>query len=241
MKQRVVINGQHSEWSNIVAGVPQGSVLGPLLFVVYINDIVTNIRGNIKLFADDTALYVDVDRTEEGEAILNADLESVRMWAKQWLVDFNSKKTVAMKVSLKTKPNPNPKLNLNDSQLQIVSSHKHLGLRFSSKLQWRDHIKCIADTANSRLVMLKRLRTRLDRRTLEILYKSFIRPTLEYGSIVWDNCDEESKNMLDKIELEAARVVSRRIKGTHHQALYDEVGWETLRSRREQHKLLLYH
>ena len=64
---------------------------------------------------------------------------------------------------------------------------------------------------------------------------------MEYGSIVWDNCDDECKNILDKIELEAARVVTGGIKGTHHQALYDEGGWKNLRSRKEQHKLFLYH
>lgn len=98
------------------------------MFIIYINDIVDNVGGNIKLFADDTALYVDVENTLEGETILNADLKSIENWSKQWLVDFNPRKTVAMKVSLKTRPIPDPVLNFNDSQLQIVASHKHLGL-----------------------------------------------------------------------------------------------------------------
>lgn len=182
-----------------------------------------------------------MENTLEGETILNADLKSIENWSKQWLVDFNPRKTVAMKVSLKTRPIPDPVLNFNDSQLQIVASHKHLGLEFNNKLNWRDHITTIATKANRKLDNLKRLRFKLDRKTLEVLYKSFIRPTIEYANIVWDNCDDECKLMLEKVQLDAARIVTGGIKGTSHRALYKESGWESLQTRRDRQKILLYH
>lgn len=240
-KQRVTLSGQHSNWSCIKAGVPQGSVLGPLLFIVYINDIVDNIKGNIKLFADDTALYIDVDNTNQGEIIMNADLQTIGQWASQWLVNFNPRKTVAMKLSLKINPNPDPVLYFENEQLEMVTHHKHLGLEFSNKLSWHNHINTLVTKANQKLGLIKQLKWKLNRKTLEVLYMSFIRPSIEYGSIVWDNCDDESKQLLDKIQIEAAKVVTGAIKGTHHDALLAEVGWESLSKRRERQKLLLYH
>ena len=95
-KQKVVLPNAESNWSHINAGVPQGSILGPLLFLIFINDIVKDIHANIRLFADDTSLYVVVDNPVNAAAILNSDLERINKWAKTWLVCFNPKKTESM-------------------------------------------------------------------------------------------------------------------------------------------------
>ena len=98
-RQRVVLNGQASEWTVVEAGVPQGSILGPLLFLLYINDIVNEIRSNIRLFADDTSLYIIVDTPDNAAEIMNTDLHSIYRWSEEWLVDFNASKTFTMTVS----------------------------------------------------------------------------------------------------------------------------------------------
>ena len=92
-RQRVVIKGQSSEWGTISTGVPQGSVLGPLLFLVFINDIVDIVHSEIKVFADDTSLYLTVDNPITAAASLNIDLSSIDDWFKQWLISFNALKT----------------------------------------------------------------------------------------------------------------------------------------------------
>ena len=92
-KQRVIINGQHSNWAQIHAGVPQGSILGPLLFIIYIDDIIENIESNIFLFADDTSLLESITDPLLSFAKLNRDLSKLNEWAKQWLVTFNPLKT----------------------------------------------------------------------------------------------------------------------------------------------------
>ena len=91
-KQRVVINGQVSEWLSVFAGVPQGSILGPLLFLIYINDTVKNLGCSIRLFADDTSLYIIVDSPDGAAYHLNVDLNMISTWADAWLVAFNTGK-----------------------------------------------------------------------------------------------------------------------------------------------------
>ena len=92
--QRVLINGQHSNWNKINAGVPQGSVLGPLLFLVFINDITYVIKHcQIRIFADDTCLFITVDNRNEAARLINEDLQAIEIWAEQWLVRFSTPKT----------------------------------------------------------------------------------------------------------------------------------------------------
>jgi hypothetical protein len=239
-KQKVVLNGQASTYSDIRAGVPQGSVLGPLLFLIYINDIVDNVNGNIKLFADDTVLFIDVDKDDTAKEVLQQDLQALLDWSNQWLVKFNSTKTVQMKMSLK-KCVTIPELLMGNSKLENMESHKHLGLTISNNLSWKKHINNICIRANRQLDIMKRLKYSVDRRTLEIVYFSFIRPLLEYGSVIWDNCDQIDATLIENVQLDAGRVVSGAIRGTSHDAIYRELGWEPLKIRRERQQILLFH
>ena len=92
----MTFSGVKSYWNSLKAGVPKGSILGPLLFLLYINDIVKDIGSNIRLFADDTSLYIVVEDPTLAAELLNADMEKVARWAKQWLVSFNPLKTESL-------------------------------------------------------------------------------------------------------------------------------------------------
>ena len=111
-KQRVVLPGAASSWQNIKAGVPQGSILGPLLFLIYINDIVEDIHSSIRLFADDTSLYIIVDNPLVAANTLNADLTKLHTWASKWLVTFNPSKSESIIFSRKRNRPIHPPLNM---------------------------------------------------------------------------------------------------------------------------------
>ena len=112
--QRVIVNGQVSEWSSVTAGVPQGSVLGPLLFLIYINDIVNTVSHcEIRMFADDTCLFLEVDDRDAAAALINEDLNSIYKWSKSWLIQFSPPKTKSLTISNKTDRLLNPVLEFN--------------------------------------------------------------------------------------------------------------------------------
>ena len=134
-QQRVIINGNESSWGDILAGVPQGSVLGPLLFLVYINDICTDINSEIRLFADDTTIFIFVDNPEESAVIINNDLAKMSEWAKKWLVNFSPSKTKALLISSKNDAAVHPPLVFDGTILEEISNHKHLGLTLQDDLQ----------------------------------------------------------------------------------------------------------
>ena len=187
-KQRVVHANSTSNWSSINAGVPQGSILGPLLFLIYINDIISNINANIRLFADDTSLYIIVDTPENAAEILNNDLDTIHNWSKTWLVTFNPSKTESMLFSKKRIKPLHPPLFMNQIAIDHLQSHKHLGITLSSDAKWNIHISMILKKAWQRIGLLRSLKCILSRASLERMYVSFVRPILEYGDVLWDNC-----------------------------------------------------
>ena len=232
--------GGSSTWVSINAGVPQGSILGPLLFLIYINDIVKDINSIIRLFADDTSLYIIVDSPEEASQIINQDLVRISAWAEKWLVSFNPNKTEYILLSRKLNKPVHPPVIMNNQVITEVESHKHLGVTFESSGTWHKHMQLITTKAWQRIHIMRKLKFRLDRKALETIYMAFIRPILEYADVVWCNITKYEEDELEKIQLEAARIVTGTTKLVSTENLYKETGWETLSSRRRQHKLTLY-
>ena len=219
------------------------SVLGPLLFLIFINDITHVIRHcNIRLFVDDTCLFIEVEDTAEAAAALNKDLEHIQSWADKWLVTFSPPKTKEMLITTKA-PREQPPLSLNNQPITVVESHKHLGVTLSNNLSWRKHAEEIAKKANKCLGILRPLKFKLDRSSLETMYKSFIRPVLEYADIIWDipNPHRHDLDLLEKVQLNAARLVTGATARCSSEELYKEVGWETLAKRRQFHRSAMMH
>ena len=196
-KQRVhvVIEGVHSDWRSIEAGVPQGSVLGQLLFLIYINDLLNSVNSNCFSFADDSFLLEEVQSPHASALMLNNDLASISSWANQWLVTMNETKTKSMVFSLKRDKPDHPSLIMKEVAIEEVAVHEHLGLTLSSNLSWRPYVLKIHQNTSRKLNLLKSLKHKLSRYTLEVLYKSVVRSSLEYADVVWDGCSESVSSL----------------------------------------------
>lgn len=199
-RQRVQYRNVSSAWVSISAGVPQGSILGPLLFLVYINDIVNDISSNIKLFADDTSLYIVVDNPLTAATSLNSDLDRIHSWANTWLVSFNPEKTKTITFSRKLSKPSHPSLSYNSIPISQVTSHKHLGVTLSHDARWKTHIHLLLDKAWKRIGLLRSFKFLLSRISLERMYYSFVRPLLEYADVVWDNLTDELNKEIESVQ-----------------------------------------
>ena len=144
-KQRVVLNGQNSSWADIKAGVPQGSILGPLFFLLYINDLTENLNSNPKLFADDTSLFSIVNNVAQSNSQLSSDLTKINDWAFKWKMSFNGDYTKPAHenvFSCKRIETHHPLLMINNVPVKRVPFHKHLGLILNSKLDFNTWTLC---------------------------------------------------------------------------------------------------
>ena len=153
-QQRVFIGQSQSQLKNITAGVPQGSVLGPLLFLIYVNDITDNLLSVTRLFADDTSLASTTSNVADLQGILNHDLAVITNWSKQWLVKFNADKTEVLYYGNQQPPI----LTFNDTTLTAINAHKHLGVTFSDDYKWRTHINNTISSASKLLGVMRKLK-----------------------------------------------------------------------------------
>ena len=238
-KQRVVIKDNSSTLQTVSAGVPQGSVLGPLLFIIYINDIAENLISLTRLFADDTSFSCSGDDESQIRSVINHDLNALSEWSNKWLMSFNPDKTEIMIFSNSDIPLLN--FNFNGIDIPISGSHKHLGITFSSDAKWNLHVENILSSVSKHLNVLRKLKYKLSRSNLEKLYIVYIRPILEYACEVWDNCGKGNANKLEKMQLEAARIITGLPIFTSRDIIYKETGLETLENRRNRRKLQLFY
>ena len=240
-QQRVVIEGQCSDWRTITSGVPQGSVLGPLLFLIYINDITDDLASLPLIYADDTTLFEIVEDPAVSAGRLNSDLNKISVWADKWLVTMNPVKSRNVVFSLKRNKQVHPPLFLNSNIVKYAESHTHFGLTLQSSMSWRKHIVQVFEKASKRLNMLKFVTFKVDRPILTSLYKSLIRPLMEYGDVIWNNCYDCDSALLDGVQYEAAKLVTGAIKGTSSARLHKELAWESLSRRRKLHLLCQFY
>ena len=130
---------------------------------------------------------------------LNSDLNVISQWATPWLVLFNPTKTESLIFTRKLNKHVHPPLCMNDQQLFEVETHKHLGVYFSADCTWHKHIDNIKKKAWGRVNVMRKLKFKLDRKSLEIIYMVFIQSLLEYANVIWDNCTLYEKQEVDKI------------------------------------------
>ena len=251
-QQRVVINGSYSEYLPIESGVPQGSVLGPLLFLIYINDLEKNIKSNIKFFADDTMLFSIVKDPVISAIELNHDLDIICQWAHQWKMEFNpdiTKQATEVLFSCKRiKPN-HPQLTFNGNAVVKVKDQKHLGLTLAPNLSFSKHIHEKLSKAKKIIGIIRHISKYLPLKTLDQMYKALVRSHLDYCDIIYHQPETVNQppqgvtltapmEEIERIQYQAALAITGAWKGSSRVKLYDELGWESLSDRRRSRRTL---
>ena len=216
------------------AGVPQGSIHGPLFFLVYINDICSNLSTNVKLFADDTSLFSIVNDANKSFENLSNDLFIISNWAYQWKMSFNPDRSKQAEVifSRKTSIQSHPVLTFDNSPVIKTTHHKHLGLILDEKLNFKEHLKEKMSKTYKGIAVLRKLQNIIPRNSLLTIYKSFIRPHLDYGDIIYHQPNNVSLcQKIESIQYQAALAITGAIHGTSQTKLYNELGIESMKLR----------
>ena len=214
--QRAALNGQFSSWTKVNAGVPQGSILGPLLFLIYINDLPNGLQSNPKLFADDTSLFSTVQDITTSTVSLNNDLTKISEWPAQWKVNFYpdpSKQVQELLFSRKTSSKPHPSLNFNENPVHQVQLRKHLGWFLDPNISFDEHIQCILIKTRKIVRFIRKLQPIIPMTALLTIYKSCLRPHLTYGDNIYDRAFNESfQNKLESLQYNAALAITGAIR-----------------------------
>jgi hypothetical protein len=239
--QQVVVDGEVTSEATVDSGVPQGSVLGPLLFLLFINDLPSSVCSNVRLFADDCIIYREIHSARDTQ-ILQDDLNNLEEWEKKWKMSFNVDKCHIMHVS-KSRQTNMAKYTLHNQPLSPVQQATYLGIELSSNLSWTHHINKITSKASQNLGFLKRNFHSAKPETKAAAYRSIVRPTLEYSSSVWDPYQENDIQKLNNVQRRAARFVTNnysKAPGTVTDSL-NLLQWESLERRRQNSRLTLFY
>ena len=240
--ERVVVDGDHSQWVQVRSGVPQGTVLCPLLFLVYINDLPDNISSEVCLFADDCVLYRPILNNSDVSG-LQADLDTLTSWQNTWQMKFNAKKCFVLKLS-HSRSTTSHTYKLGQSTSEETHSHAYLGVHITKNLKWDDQINHSVSKAK-RVLNLVRRNLHSCTCTTELkstAYKTLVRPHLEYSCTVWDPIPH-TKELTQKIEMvqhRTARFVCRDYKRKSSVTkMLAQLDWDTLKLRRQAARLTL--
>ena len=198
-----MIVGEESESIPVTSGVPQGSVLGPILFLIYINDQPDEVYSQVRLFADDTALYLTME-SEDSSSTLQSDLDILSMWETRWDMEFNPSKCQVVHVAGSKRPVKRDYI-LHGQVLESVTCAKYLGVDISGSLTWNSHIDRITGSANRTHGFVRpNIKTKMSK-VRETAYNTLVRPQLEYASVVWDPHNKKRISQIEQVQRRAAR------------------------------------
>jgi hypothetical protein len=237
--QRVVVDGETSEWIHVESGVPQGTVLGPVLFLAYINDLPESVDSKVRLFADDCVMYRPITSTMDCE-LLQEDLSRLETWENKWLMSFNASKCSTITITRKLKK-IDFEYAIHDTILERVKSATYLGVELSCDLTWSINIDKAANKANRQLAFIRRNLKIRNSKVKEIAYFGLVRPILEYCGTIWDPHQKKYQKKLEMVQRRAARFVLNR----HHNTssvteMLKELKWELLEHRRNRARLTMF-
>ena len=199
----VAVNSSVSRNFQVTSGVPQGSVLGPLLFLIYVDDITREIKSDIRLYADDTLLCHNIENDNDA-AIFQSDILKLSAWAKKWKMVFNVSKCAHLEIG---SPKPRYHFCLDGQIIPTAESIKYLGVTIDYKLKFQEHIDDIIGKGNKLLGMIRRCLGPANQHTKMVAFNSIVRPTVEYACQVWSPEAQKRIHAVDSVQRRAVRWV----------------------------------
>ena len=240
--QAVAVDGNISDTLPITVGVPQGSIFGPLLFLLYMNDLPNiNESCKINMYADDTAIHLASKSPAQLESKINKDLGKVQKYFQQNKLSLNVNKCEFMLVGTaqKLKQFDSVSIKINNEPLKKVKCAKYLGMTIDENLRWGNHIDTLAKKVSQRLGILRRMKRIVPQITLKTIYNSLILPQFDYADVVYDSCTETDKDRLQRLQTKAAQILTGSKPRTHRNDMYKELKWMSLQNRRNSNKSIL--
>ena len=234
-KQFCRVNGVASDIGDVEVGVPQGSCLGPLLFLIYINDLPLAVQGStVSMYADDTSLCHQALNMTQLNGDINNDLGRLDTWLQGNKLSSNVAKTHAMLITTRQKRNvlksinQNLELNIRDNELDVVQKTKYLGVQIDFSLDWKEQIKAVSAKVSRAIGFLKHAKKFLPRVTLENLYTGIVEPHFRYCCSVWGCCGSSEIKQLQKLQNRAARIVTNSSFDSSSRPLIERLGWKII-------------
>ena len=200
---KVVVEGESSEEAVVESGVPQGTVLGPLLFLCHLNDMPEAVNSTVRLFADDCLLYKEIDSIADQE-VLQEDIKNLGKWAEKWGMKFNAAKCQILQIKPK---NRTFIYKMGGVPLQVVTDCSYLGVNLSHDLSWKNHINQTTKKASSTVGFLRRNLRNCPQDCKKLAYCSLVRSKLEYAATVWDPYTKNEIDKLERVQRQAARFI----------------------------------
>jgi len=235
----VTYNDETSDWAQVLSGVPQGSVIGPTLFILYVMDIPDDIKSTVDMFADDTKIYRAVRNDEDAEQ-LQRDINTLVEWSNKWMMKFNVSKCKHMRIS-KNSDNPKPEYFMIDSngpqRLDNINREKDLGVFVSDDMKVETQCTEAANKANRALGLVTRTFKYHNPRSFTNLYKSYVRPHLEFAVQAWSPYLKKDKRTLEKVQRRATRQM-QGMEGLSYQERLEKTGLYSLECRRQRGDLI---
>ena len=199
----MVVNNKLSMWANILSGVPQGSVLCPILFVMFINDLPDVVRSTVKIFADDTKLFLEV-RSVDGSEKLQQDLDNLVLWSQKLQLVFNESKCKVIHLGTS---NTRHTYTMSATPLESTPDEKDLGVVMDEELKFHLHVPQAVKKASRMLGLVHATFTCLDETTIPRLFMTMVQPHLEYGNVIWHPRYKWDKLEVEKIQHRATKLI----------------------------------
>ena len=245
-RQRVTLNGKASQWTKVLSGAPEGSLVAPILFALFINDLPSEIESGCLLYADDAKLFRKVVSLHDGVA-LQRDLDRLRCWSTRWGLSLNPDKCKTLTVTLRRAP-VRTTYQINNTRLESVDEMRDLGVTVDSKLNFAPHVSRIVRQANRALgLMTRSFQTgargaKFTQKTLLVTYFANVRSILEYGSVIWAGAAKSHTERVDRVQhkflLWLNHHTSTPCSSLSYNSLLTHFGVTLLSARRVQYDLL---